>query len=283
MHLDKIFEQKKFFKSFEVFPPGGELGYSKAKAILDELAPLNPDFISVTCGAGGTLNKDNTIKVADMIKNEYGIEPLAHFTCLTLSKEMALERLAKLKECNIKNILALRGDRRLVDNNPDDFKYAKDLISLVNKQDFCVMATCYPEAHMDCDDIDTEILHTKIKAECGASMLISQICYDNNLVYPYIEKLRKAGVDTPFIAGVMPILSKTQVERMVFMCGVSLPSKVVKILHKYQDNKDDLIKAGIEYAKEQVIDLKAHGVDGIHIYTMNNPTIAKELSEVIDD
>ena len=280
MKISGIIKEKGFAASLEVFPPKNDLTIDTAIPILDELSKLEPDFISVTCGAGGTLQSDNTAKLCAHIKENYDPEPVAHFTCITSTKQQVAERLALLKEKGIENVLALRGDRPIegLSISPE-YTYAKELIKEIKAEDFCVAAACYPESHIDCGDLDAEIEHTKQKAEAGASFLISQLSFSSDIFINYLSKLRNAGVEAPFLAGIMPILSKAQVERMIYMCGVSLPGNIVRILAKYQDSKEDLEKAGIEYACNQIETLKKEGVDGIHIYTMNKPHIAKALMQ----
>ena len=280
MKISGIIKQKGFVASLEVFPPKNDLNIDTAIPLLDELSTLKPDFISVTCGAGGTIQSDNTAKLCAHIKENYDTEPVAHFTCITSTKQQVAERLALLKEKGIENVLALRGDRPIegLSISPE-YTYAKELIKEIKAEGFCVAAACYPESHIDCGDLDAEIEHAKQKVDAGASFLISQLSFSSDIFLNYLSKLRNAGVDAPFLAGIMPILSKAQVERMIYMCGVSLPGNIVRILAKYQDNKEDLEKAGIEYACSQIETLKKEGVDGIHIYTMNKPHIAKALMQ----
>lgn len=280
MHVSQMFYEKNFLASLEVFPPKNDLDITAAIPVMDELSTLKPDFISVTCGAGGTIQSDNTIDLCSYLKGRYDIEPVMHLTCLTLTKEQVNQRLEQLKARNISNVLALRGDRPLVETAPvNDYTYAKELISEVYGEGFCVGGTCYPEGHIDCDDIDKEVEYTKQKIDAGAFFLISQLSFDSSIFLKYLDKLQKSGIKSPVCAGVMPILSKEQVERMIYMCGVSLPGKIIRILNKYQDDSISLEKAGIEYACNQINELKAAGVNGVHIYTMNKPHIAKALFE----
>lgn len=176
----------------------------------------------------------------------------------------------------------MRGDR-IEGKEPKDFKYAYELISYLRDKGFCIGAGCYPEGHIESDTLEKDIEYLKMKQDAGAEFFISQLFYDNNRFYRFIEKIRAAGITNPVDAGIMPILSKTSVSRMIFMCGVSLPSEIVKLLYKYESSPDDLRKAGIEYAAEQISDLLSNGVDGIHIYTMNRPEVAKRHMEKIKD
>ncbi|MBQ9624550.1 MAG: methylenetetrahydrofolate reductase [Clostridia bacterium] len=282
MKISEIYKQKGFIASLEVFPPRNDLSIDTAIPVLDELNSLNPDFISVTCGAGGTIQSDNTALLCAHMKEHYQTEPVPHLTCITLTKKQVEERLKQLKEKGIENILAIRGDRPIENMQiTPEYTYAKELIKDIGSKGFCVAGTCYPEAHIDCNSIEKEIEYTRQKAEAGASLLISQLSFSSDIFLSYFERLKSAGISIPVCAGVMPILSKEQVERMIYMCGVSLPGRIVRILAKYQDNKEDLEKAGIEYAFNQIQTLKSAGVDGVHIYTMNKPNIAKALFEAV--
>lgn len=282
MKISEIYKKKGFIASLEVFPPRNDLSIDAAIPVLDELSALNPDFISVTCGAGGTIQSDNTTNLCLYIKEHYQTEPVSHLTCLTLTKKQVEERLNLLKEKGIENILALRGDRPIENLQiTPEYTFAKELIREISRNDFCAAAACYPEAHIDCNSIEKEIEYTRQKAEAGASLLISQLSFSSDIFLSYFERLKSGGINIPVLAGVMPILSKEQVERMIYMCGVSLPGQIVRILAKYHDNKDDLEKAGIEYAFNQIQALKSAGVNGVHIYTMNKPSIAKALFEAV--
>jgi len=175
MKISDIIKEKGFAASLEVFPPKNDLNIDTAIPLLDELSTLKPDFISVTCGAGGTIQSDNTAKLCAHIKENYDTEPVAHFTCITSTKQQVADRLALLKEKGIENVLALRGDRPIEGLTiTPEYTYAKELIKEIKAEDFCVAAACYPESHIDCGDLDAEIEHTKQKVEAGASFLISQ-------------------------------------------------------------------------------------------------------------
>lgn len=277
MRISQMFYEKDFLASLEIFPPKNDLDFTAAVPVMNELSTLKPDFISVTCGAGGTVHSDNTIDLCSYLKSKCNIEPVAHMTCLMHTKEQVKQRLELLKTRNITNVLALRGDRPLDSQPANDYTYAKELIHEVYSEGFCVAGACYPESHLECNDINKEVIHCKEKIDAGALFLISQLCFDSNIFLRYLDKLRSNGVKAPVCAGVMPILSKEQIERMIYMCGVSLPGEIIRILVKYQDSKEDLQKAGIEYAGRQIQELKKAGINGVHIYTMNNPNIAKEL------
>ncbi|MFA5658213.1 MAG: methylenetetrahydrofolate reductase, partial [Oscillospiraceae bacterium] len=188
--------------------------------------------------------------------------------------------LEKLKSNGIENILALRGDI-----NPDippaeDFKYASDLVSYIKEYSgFGISGACYPEGHPEAESMVSDILNLKKKVEAGAGHLVSQLFFDNSFFYSFMEKVRIAGIDVPVEAGIMPVVNKKQIERMVSMCGASLPPKFTKMMHKYESRPEALRDAGIAYAIDQIVDLVSNGVNGIHLYTMNNPYIAKKISD----
>ncbi len=286
MKIASVFEAKKAENkpvlSFEIFPPKKEAALKNIDETLSLLCALNPDFISVTFGAGGSCVDNKTVEIAKKIKNNYGIEPLVHITCLHYGKDDILSILSQLQKADIQNVLALRGDI-----NPDipvkhDFKYANELVEFINSQgDFGISAACYPETHLEAPDAATDIKNLKRKVDAGASHLVSQLFFDNDVFYNFCDKIKAEGITVPVDAGVMPVTNKAQIERMVNMCGASLPPKFKKILDKYEDNKDALFDAGMAYTINQVVDLIANGVDGVHIYTMNNPVVAKKICDGI--
>lgn len=282
MKIPAIFEAKKKENkpvlSFEIFPPKKEAALQNIDETLEMLCGLHPDFISVTFGAGGSAADNKTVEIAKKIKDNYGIEPLVHITCLQYDKKEISEILKQLEAAGIENVLALRGDI-----NPDfpmkhDFKYANELVEYIkSKGDFSISGGCYPETHLEAPDAITDIRNLKRKVDAGANHLVSQLFFDNEMFYRFYEKTRIAGIEVPIDAGVMPVTNRAQIERMVNMCGASLPPKFERILHKYEDNKEALFDAGMAYTINQIVDLIAHDVDGIHIYTMNNPTVAKRI------
>lgn len=286
MKISSIFEEKKNNNkpvlSFEIFPPKKEQALNNIDKTLELLCGLNPDFISVTFGAGGSCKDNKTVEIARKIKEDYGIEPLVHITCLHYDKEEIRSILNKLEDSGIENVLALRGDI-----NPDipmknDFKYANELVEFIRSNgDFSISGGCYPETHIEAPDAVTDIRNLKIKVDAGVGHLVSQLFFDNELFYSFYEKTRIAGIDVPIDAGVMPVTNKAQIERMVNMCGASLPAKFKRILDKYENNKEALFDAGIAYTINQIVDLIANDVDGIHIYTMNNPIVAKRICDGI--
>ncbi len=282
MKTSEIFKTKKVL-SFEIFPPKRTDTVTTIYDAVNDLKNLKPDFISVTYGAGGSSNNNETLKIASAVKNVYGIESVAHLPCINLCKTEVIDMLKNFKSNGIENILALRGDI-----NPDfapknDFKHASDLVAFIKANgDFNVIGACYPEGHVECATLDKDIQNLKIKVDAGVNHLITQLFFDNNYFYSFIEKINAAGINVPVEAGIMPVVNKKQIERMVTLCGVNLPKKFISIMNKYEDNPIALRDAGIAYAIDQIVDLIAQGVDGIHLYTMNNPYIAHKIYEAIN-
>ncbi|MBQ8227915.1 MAG: methylenetetrahydrofolate reductase [Clostridia bacterium] len=266
--------------SFEIFPPKGELNIQDFRSMMDGFSKLDPEFISVTYSAGGGGNSHKTIDLASIIQNEYNIPSIAHLTCINSNKQEVNSVIDSIIANDIKSVLALRGD--IVEGKvPTDFKFAKELIPLLKKRGLKVGAACYPEGHVTCEDLNDDIKFLKEKEDAGADFFLSQLFFDNNSYYKFIERADKQGITKPIHAGIMPISSKSQIMRMIFMCGASLPRDIILILNKYENNPDDLRKAGIEYASKQIIDLMQNGVDGIHIYSMNKPETAARIIENI--
>ena len=284
MNIADLFKKKTVF-SFEVFPPKKESGVETIYKTLEELKQLNPDFISVTYGAGGVgVANATTVDLCTKIKNEYGIETIAHLTCLYNTKEDIDRILEELKEKGIDNILALRGDANPNFELKHDFRYASELTEYIMSKNmgFNVSGGCYPEVHQEAESMIADIKNLKKKIDAGADHLISQLFFDNNAFYDFIEKVRIAGIDVPIEAGIMPVTNKKQIERMVSMCGASIPAKLSKVLQRFGDNPEAMRDAGISYAIDQIIDLVANGVEGIHIYTMNDPYIAGKITKSVE-
>ena len=270
--------------TFEIFPPKKDMPIDTIYKTLDGLRGLQPDFISVTYGAGGSAADTKTADIAQIIKEKYGLESAVHLTCLYNTREDIDLICEQLKERNIRNILALRGDF-----NPNserkpasDFPHASDLIAyLKTKGDYHIMAACYPEGHQEAESLDADIANLKRKVDAGATHLLSQLFFDNDAFFRFLDKARAAGINVPIEAGIMPCTSKASIERMVTMCGASLPAKFTRMMAKYQNYPDALKEAGIAYAIDQIIDLVSRGVDGIHLYTMNSPYVAKRISDAV--
>ncbi|MCH5206068.1 MAG: methylenetetrahydrofolate reductase [NAD(P)H] [Oscillospiraceae bacterium] len=282
MKIPELFNNGKTVFSFEIFPPKKDGSIDTVYKTLDELVDLKPDFISVTYGAGGSLPGCSTREIVGIIKEKYHTESIAHLTCVNSTKEDIDRIIGEFERCGIENVLALRGDI-----NPDippkkDFLHASDLIAYMKQRgDFSFSGACYPEGHTESANIDEDIENLRKKVDAGASHLISQLFFDNSFFYEFLEKARAKGINVPIEAGIMPCVNAKQIQRMVTMCGASLPHKFTKLIARYENNPNAMRDAGIAYAVDQIIDLAANGVDGIHLYTMNNPYIARKISESV--
>lgn len=278
MKISELFKRKKTIVSFEVFPPNSIYSLEDVYSSIDELAKLQPDFISVTYGAGGA-TRGNTVEIASKIKNNNKIEALAHLTCLGAKKNEIDDILKQLRANNIENILALRGDKPK-DCTPigeGDFKYAQDLISYVKeKREFSIGGAYYPEGHLETNDL-LDLFNLKRKVDSGTDFLISQIFFDNESFYRFRDKLNKLQINIPLVVGIMPVTNAKQIRKITSMCGCSIPEKFQKILNKYENNTQALKEAGTAYATEQIIDLITSDIDGIHLYTMNKVDTAKKI------
>lgn len=282
MQISSMFNKEKLVFSLEVFPPKKTSSINTIYNTLDNLKDTHPDFISVTYGAGGSATDTATCDIASTILNKYGIIPLAHLTCVNYTRQEIGQILDVLEDNKIKNVLALRGD--INPNMPpkEEFTYASELVEYIkDRGGFFISGACYPEGHMDAENIDEDIKNLKLKVDAGAEHLISQLFFDNTIFYSFVEKARKAGITVPIQAGIMPVLGKSQIERMVTLCGASLPSKFTKMMQRFEHSPEALREAGIAYAVDQIVDLVSQGVDGIHLYTMNNPYVARRISESI--
>lgn len=268
--------------SFEIFPPKRTGSIQTIYDTLDALHELNPDFISVTYGAGGSGNGQATCEIASAIKNQYKIESLAHLPCVGLTKEDVLIQLENFKQNGIENILALRGDMLDPTLPKGDFTYASDMIGFIKEHgDFDITAACYPEGHTESKNLIEDIQNLKKKVDSGASQLITQLFFHNDYFYKFQERCSLAGIHVPIEAGIMPVVNKKQIERMVSLCHVELPPKFIAMMNRYENNPEAMRDAGIAYAIDQIVDLVVQGVNGIHLYTMNNPYIATKIYEAV--
>lgn len=267
--------------SFEVFPPKKEEEFDKAYEILDSLGKLKPDFISVTYGAGGSRSK-KTVELASYIQNTLHIDALAHMTCVGCKKETLLKLCDELAANNVNHILALRGDRPkdMTDEqfNLRDFTYASDMISFLREHTDLIMAgACYPEKHFESFSMESDLNNLKKKQDAGAKYFISQMFFDNDYYYSFLEKAGKKGITAPICAGIMPITSAKQLGTTITLSGSSIPKALSDLVAAYGDSSEDMRKAGIDYAIRQILDLRENGVNGIHIYTMNKAKMAAEI------
>lgn len=277
---DKLSARQTF--SFEIFPPKGELPLETAYAVASEMAADRPDWISVTYSAGGSGNSANTVPIAASIERDLGITALAHLTCLGSTRADVDAYVASLAEAGVENVLALRGDRA-PGREPIDFEHASDLIAHLRSSGsgLCIGAACYPEGHVESPTEEESFRSLYLKQEAGADYLVSQLFFDNEDFYRFREKCLRHRVRLPIVAGIMPFTSVKQIQRMAFTCGASIPAKVVKQLVLVGDDPADQARAGVEYACEQLADLAANGVDGLHVYSMNKPSVAHAAREAL--
>ena len=277
---DKIAARQTF--SFEIFPPKGELPLEEARAVATELAADRPDWISVTYSAGGSGNSANTVPIASSIEHELDVTALAHLTCLGSTRADVDAYVSGLVDAGIENVLALRGDRA-PGREAIDFEHASDLIEHLRAlgSGLCIGAACYPEGHVESPTEEESFESLYKKQEAGADYLVSQLFFDNEDFYRFREKCLRHRVRLPIVAGIMPFTSVKQIQRMAFTCGASIPAKVVKRLVLAGDNPADQARAGVEYACEQLVDLAANGVDGLHVYSMNKPAVAHAAHEAL--
>lgn len=282
MKISEIYEKKQRSLSFEIFPPKKDSDLKNIDETLEVLCALKPDFISVTFGAGGSLNCNRTIELAKKIKYDYCVEPVVHLTCLSYSRREIDAFIEVLTKEGIENVLALRGDRNPNVPEKDDFRHAANLTSYLKMHgDFCVAGACYPECHPESESRVSEMKYLKEKVDAGAQVLLSQLFFDNSQFFRFVDDCRIAGIGVPVIPGIMPVVNAAQIKRTVNMCGASFPERFQKIIRKYEDNKEALFDAGMSYALSQIIDLLVSDIDGIHLYTMNNPAVAKKICEGI--
>lgn len=281
--IKNIYRQGKTIFSFEVFPPKKEEEFNDIYNTLNKLKTLNPDFISVTYGAGGS-NSKKTAAIASYIKNSCNIEPIAHLTAVAMDEAFLTDFINELKEKGVCNVLALRGDR------PRDmsdeayanrrFLHAEDIIRIIRREsDICIAGACYPEIHPESESRESDLYYLKQKVDTGVDFLITQMFFNNHKFYKFRELAEKKGIHVPISAGIMPITSAKQLGTSVTLSGTSVPGELSSLVAKYADAPEDLRKAGIEYAVKQIEDLIANNVNGIHIYTMNKADTAKEIME----
>ena len=277
--------EKKTSLSFEVFPPKKDEEFENVYQILRDLAKLNPDFISCTYGAGGS-RAGKTVEIKSFIQKELQIDAIAHITCVGFTRNDLERNCAALKEAGVNHVLALRGDRpmSMTDEQYDqrEFHYATDLVQhLKANTELCISGACYPEKHFESPSLEEDLRHLKEKVDAGVTSLISQMFFDNKFFYRFLDKARNLGIQVPVHAGIMPITTAKQLGTTVSLSGSSVPKELADIIAIYGDNKEDMRKAGIDYAVRQIRDLKEHGVDGIHIYSMNKIKTTTEICSLI--
>ena len=283
MKVSQILKEDKVTISCELFPPKKGSQLDNYKAIVGRMAELKPSYISCTYGAtGGT--SDYTVKIASTIKEEYGVTPLAHLTCVSSTREKVHHVLEELKAHKIENVLALRGDIPQDGKTPEVYHYASELIREIKEAgDFCIGAACYPEGHPESSNKSVDMDYLKQKVDAGCDFVTTQMFFDNSLLYSYLYRIREKGITIPVIAGIMPVTSGSQLKRIAQMSGSYMPARFLSLVDKYGDNPAAMKQAGIAYATDQIIDLLANGIKGIHVYTMNKPDVAAQIQSNISE
>lgn len=279
MKISEILNQEGCSVSFEVFPPKTDGAFESIKLAVEEIAALSPSFMSVTYGAGGGTSK-YTLDIAKNIQETYSLPALAHLTCVSSTKDIVRERIAHMRATGINNVMALRGDIPAgMENMPRDYKYAIELIRELRESggDFCIGGACYPEVHPESLSAEHDMMHLKEKVDAGLDFLTTQMFFDNELFYKFLDRARGAGISQPIVPGVMPITRASQVERAITLSGSYMPRRFLSLVDRFGSDPDAMTQAGIAYATDQIIDLFANGVTNVHVYSMNKPQVAKAI------
>lgn len=288
MKISEALKKDTLSISFEVFPPKTESSFESVRVATEEIAKLQPSFMSVTYGAGGGTSK-YTLDIAKNIKALYGVPTLAHLTCVSSTRETVTEKIKQIKDAGIQNVMALRGDipEHMLNDDRSGWAYnhATQLIRDLKEidPDFCIGAACYPEIHPESANQKEDIYYLKEKVDAGAEFLTTQMFFDNNLLYNFLYKLRQAGITVPVIPGVMPITNGNQVARAIKLSGSFVPQRFKSLVDKFGSDPAAMKQAGIAYATDQIIDLYANGITNVHVYSMNKPDVAQQIQNNLSD
>ena len=290
MKISDILKKDRLSLSFEVFPPKNESAFDSIRAATEEIASLDPAFMSVTYGAGGGTSRF-TLDIAANIERSLGVPTLAHLTCVSSTRETVRARIEDMRAAGIKNVMALRGDipdqMRGLDRSDWDYLHAVDLIREIRslEDDFCIGGACYPEIHPESDGRTDDLFFLREKVDAGCDFLTTQMFFENSLFYNFLDDARGVGINVPIIPGIMPITRASQVERAIKLSGSYMPQRFISLVDKFGSSPAAMMQAGIAYATDQIIDLFANGVTNVHVYTMNNPHVAgsilNNLSEIL--
>jgi methylenetetrahydrofolate reductase (NADPH) len=287
MKITDIFKQSNLTFSFEFFPPRDEISAVDFGVNVGRLIKLSPSFVSVTYGAGGS-NSERTFALVDYLQNKTGLTVMAHYTCVGVSKARVIEDIGYLKSRNIDNLMLLRGDPpkgtvRFV-AHPDGFDHASELIKAVSSEfgdAFAIGAGCYPEKHPESETVEKDILGLWKKTDAGADFLITQMFFDNNVYFRFVERIRKAGIHCRVIPGIIPLTSYSQIDRFLKLSGTKIPDGLMDRLESGRDNPEKILRTGIDYAIDQCRELIDGGAPGIHFYTLNKSRATVEIFESI--
>jgi methylenetetrahydrofolate reductase (NADPH) len=261
--------------SFEFFPPRTDQGERNLGRALAELSRLGPAFVSVTYGAGGsTEQKAKTVDIVSHIKADYGLEAMAHFTCVGATTDELRGALDHMRKAGIQNVLALRGDPPAGQEEwtatEGGLSYSRELIEMIRAEyDFAIGAACFPETHIHADSPESDLRYLKEKVDAGARFLITQLFFDNAVYYDFVARARDLGIDVPIIPGIMPVTDLGQIKRFTSMCGATIPDALLRELELRADTPEAVAELGVAYATLQCADLLANGAPGIHFYTLN--------------
>ena len=285
MKISEILSSKKIGISCELFPPKLGSQLDNVKEVVKEMAEIKPSYMSITYGAtGGT--SEYTVDIANEIQNVNHIPALAHLTCASSGKEKVHAVIEQLKAAGIENILALRGDILEGADYPvqKDYRYASELIyDVKSRGDFCIGGACYPEGHPEAKTINEDLIHLKEKVDAGCDFLTTQMFFDNNIYYNFMYKVLQKNITVPVIPGIMPVTNGGQMKKIISLSGNMAPPRFKAIVDRFSDSPAAMRQSGIAYATEQIIDLIANGVNHIHIYTMNKPSVAGEIFRNLSD
>ena len=281
MRISELLERRRPVFSFEFFPPKTDEGRRTLEGTLEVLKDDQPDYVSVTYGAGGT-TRNSTVEITKSIKQDLGIEAMAHLSCVGEPAEGLVEILGEIDSSGIENVLALRGDPPRGETqwrpHPGGLSYSVELIRLIRERyDFCVGAACFPEIHPDAPDRESDLRYAREKVAAGAGFLITQLFFDNELYFEFVEDARRAGVDVPIIPGIMPITNYGQIKRFTEMCGATIPEELTAQLDGRADDPEAVAELGVAYATLQCSDLLARGAPGIHFYTLNRSPATRAI------
>ena len=272
--------------SLEVFPPKRKKNKNSIYQAVEKLQVTGPDFISVTYGQGGSIADNSTCEIASTIKDTYGIETVAHLTCINSTREDVSVMIDRFNDAGIENVMALRGDIVPGEDIKREFRHANELAIEIQRKcwdGLDILGACYPEGHYESKSLESDIQNLKYKIGAGVKVLITQLFFDNEKFYHFMDLVRKDDINVPVSAGIMPIVKASQIEKTVQLSGASLPHDFTAMIAEYEHDPEGLYQAGIEYAVGQCRDLIEHGAQGIHIYTMNDPTVAIRVWEGIKD
>ena len=281
--ISDLFAQKRPLRSLEFFPPKDDAGVEALRATATALKRMNPDFVSVTYGAGGT-TRDRTAQVCDFLKRDFGFTVMPHLTCVGHTRAELVEVAARIHAGGFRNIMTLRGDPPKGETTftpyQDGLRYGSDLVALLKAShpDFCLGVGGYPEKHPEAPSLDTDLTNLKRKVDAGAAFITTQLFFDNAAYYRFVEKCRAAGITVPIVPGIMPVLSLKQIKRFTEMCGTHLPPALVRRLEVASENPDVVEIVGIDWALNQIRGLLANGAPGYHLYILNRAKAALALA-----